>query len=467
MARRTALVLCTAFAVAAVAASCGGSGAGGGGGGGGSSPPLADAGSPGGGAPDAGPADAGGGTSLPPDAGEVVPPAPDGGVGASGAPDAGPAPGGPVDGGTAGAGAPDAGAPSPCDGLLPGGDLGQAARELVRDLQPPNHCTAAGSDPAGQLALAETVGNNGPPHLTIHLYQPSGAPVGDVAPAVDTSFDFHPTASGYQGLALERVAQGARAYFSTWDRSGRQIARGQDDAIASAPDGRGGSAVLERTRDAAGHSGPVKLSRVDDRGVYGASATLDDPDASMLIVNWDTGHALVLTNAPSATRGRWFDAGGAALTDWFAVAGPLRRDGGAMLRLLLDGRVALYDGQRWAALLADGQARVDAVPGWLADRPGTRLAAIRAGRGYAVLPNPPPGGRASWDAFEVVAADGTSCGTVQVPASHPADGSARGPAWLGFGEDGTLLQISDATGAALGPPGTFHCALRWWPALMR
>jgi hypothetical protein len=458
MARRTGLALCAVVIAAAAAASCGGSGGGSGG------------------VPEAGQADAGGGTSLPPDAGVAPPdagaalpdagtPAPDAGTAPGGAPDAGPGSSGPVDGGTAGTGTPDAGSPSACDGLLP--DLAQGARELVRDVQPPNHCTAAGSDAEGRLELAETVGNNGPPHLTIHLYEASGAPVGDVAPAVDTSFDFHPTASGYQGIALERVAQGARPYFSTWDRSGRQIARGQDDAIASAPDGRGGSAVLERARDAAGNSGPVKLSRVDDRGAYGASTTLDDPDASMLIVNWDTGHALVVATGASVTRGRWFDAAGAAMTGWFPVAGPLRGAGGAMLRLLLDGRVALYDGARWAGVVADGQARVDAVPGWLADRPRTRLAAIRGGRGYAVLPNPPSGERASWDAFEVVAADGTSCGTVQVPASRPPDGSTRGPSWLGFGEDGTLLQVADATGAALGPPGTFLCALRWWPALAR
>jgi hypothetical protein len=94
--------------------------------------------------------------------------------------------------------------------------------------------------------------------------------------------------------------------------------------------------------------------------------------------------------------------------------------------------------------------------------PGLVLA---PGAGVAVAAASCGGSGGRGDAFDVVAGDGTSCGSVAVPKSTPASGTARQPMRLDVGQDGTLLQMENVTGDRLG--FGLHCALRWWSGAMR
>lgn len=337
---------------------------------------------------------------------------------------------------------------------------------MLRDLGTHSHCGPATTDPRGQVALAQ-VGAAGADSASVHFYQSEGAAAGDLTGTLRATSSedidpwFHWTSDGYRGLAENNQGPGVpRIVVETFDRSGRPTAVGNNFGIAAVPDGHGGSALLELTVAQAHpvQPGPVKLSRMDDRGQYGASTLLDDSAASMLLVNWGTGHVLVLATGSAETRGRWFDESCRPLTAWFPVAGNIDSRAAA-LRLLVDGTMALSDGTRWVATFRDADARTSPPPAWLTSRPGTRLATIRGGRGYALLPD----GRG--DAFDIVAADGTSCGSASVPKSTPAAGTARQPTRLDVGQDGTLLQMENATGDRLG--FGIHCALRWWPAAVR
>ena len=134
----------------------------------------------------------------------------------------------------------------------------------------------------------------------------------------------------------------------------------------------------------------------------------------------------------------------------------------ASLHLLLDGTIALGDGSAWRGIFRDGVAGMDPAPSWLASRPATRLATIRGGRAYAVLPF---SGAGDQTAFEIVAASGESCGTVTLPAPAAESGVGRTPIALDVGQDGTVLQTESLTGDPLG--SGIHGEFRWWPGLLR
>jgi hypothetical protein len=233
--------------------------------------------------------------------------------------------------------------------------------------------------------------------------------------------------------------------------------------ISSAPDPHGGTVLLARAWVIdAGPSGPTMLQWLDGHGTVQRTATLD-ADPTMLLVAWGSDHVLTLLRASGGLRARWYDDRGAPLTRWFDV-GDLSV---ASMHLLLDGTVAVSDGTAWRGVFRDGVAAMDPPPGWLAARPGTRLATIRSGRGYAVLPPPSSFGPSGSDQtrFEVVSASGESCGTVAIPAPSGEPGVTHRPSALDVGQDGTLFQTEDLMGTSLG--WGMHCGFRWWPALLQ
>jgi hypothetical protein len=137
------------------------------------------------------------------------------------------------------------------------------------------------------------------------------------------------------------------------------------------------------------------------------------------------------------------------------------------MHLLVDGGIAVSDGSAWRGIFRDGVARIEPPPGWLAARPGTRLATVRGGRAYAVLPMPggPQGGTGDQATFEIVAASGESCGTVTLPAPAAEAGVTRTPTALDVGQDGTVIQTENV--GIEGPSFGIHGEFRWWPGLLR
>jgi hypothetical protein len=208
-----------------------------------------------------------------------------------------------------------------------------------------------------------------------------------------------------------------------------------------------------------GSAANAQLAWVDAGGDVTRTVQLD-ADVSRVVANWTTGHIFAFIGGTSTrpTRGRWYDAAGAPLTAWFDIA--IDKGKGSYQRVLADGVVALGTvGFPWAIAVRDGVAGSEEVPAWLAARPRTRLVTIRGGRGYAVLPND---GAAS---FEIVAADGESCGTVTLPQpSFDTSAASWSPPRLDVGWDGTVFQTFMTQ--APGSPSPQRCVYRWWPALL-
>jgi hypothetical protein len=329
-------------------------------------------------------------------------------------------------------------------------------------------CSAATASASGQVALGIAGSWGGFAGTMFGLYSADGSAspgwvdgivlvLGYGGPDLDPSF--HPTRGGYAGIVHPGIANPLP--FRTWDASGRLVAEIERFAVTTAPDRSGGSLLLARAFDPGNElapPGPTKLEWVDAAGRLVRAATLDR-DAELVISNWLTGHVVVVVPG-SPGSARWFDESGSPLTAWFDVGDVSRR---TSLHLLVDGTIVIATDGRWAIALADGIASAGAVPAWLASRPSTRLATIRGGRGYAVLPT---GGTSSdGTSFEIVTASGESCGSFPLPAVEEAPGVAKRPRRLDVGEDGTLLQLSSVI---LTPnPFGIHCAFRWWPGLLR
>jgi hypothetical protein len=184
--------------------------------------------------------------------------------------------------------------------------------------------------------------------------------------------------------------------------------------------------MLGRAWDSSGPTGPTRLEWVDGSGSVFRTVTLDE-SPTMLLIDWGTDHVLALEPGTAALRARWYDGAGTPLTPWFDASVP--RPQVASMHLLLDGSIAVSDGDAWRGVFRDGVASMDPPPGWLASRPGTRLATIRSGRAYAVIAAP-SGGEPAPTSFEIVTPSGDSCGTVALPAPPDEPGVTRRPTTL-------------------------------------
>ena len=358
-----------------------------------------------------------------------------------------------------------AGAASACDGLIP--RFG-APVIVTRDTGTHAQCDAATTSRSGQVAL----GTSSISGLAFDLYGAGGVPQNAFLAWISNASRhplldpwFHSTSAGWQGLVHEPGMVPPQA-FRSWDAAGTTI-RDTDptnEMVSSAPTVDGGSVVLAAgfnlyTRNGTTPpGGPLRIEWVDAVGVVTRSAVIDDgPD--LVLQAWGTKHVFVLDTDPSPWRARWYDEAGALLAAGEVTA--TAQGDGPHLKLLVDGRVALSDGASWVAVFADGAGAPAAPPDWLRARPGTRLATIRDGRGYAVLPPRDAGSTR----LEVLTAAGESCGAFDTPAPAPPNGQRWSPSGLFVGQDGTLIELDGAFGGDLDP--SIHCVYRWWPALLK
>jgi hypothetical protein len=411
---------------------------GGGGTGGGGTPDPGTAGTPGGGGTTGGGGSGGGGTTDPGTAGG-------GGGGTAGGGTGG---GGAGGGGTSGA--------VTCADLVP-----SFGRSLTVPFDTGTHsaCDRAEGHPAGRVALGIRRGD-GLVDYQLYRVQPDGVVADGTILHVSTlggSQTFFPTSSGWQGVVHDGTPP---LLLRTWTLSGARLADDARLAVATAPTAEGG-AVLVASDFRPGAVGPSYLEWVDAAGTVTRSVALDRA-GSLVMQVWDTGKVLVVARGSASWSARWFGADGAALGAWTEVAGVATpTDPGvtanAQLKLLVDRRVALYDGARWVAVFPDGDATAAAPPSWLAARAGQRLATIRQGRGYAAI-----GGASR---FEVLTGAGESCGFFDAPTATPPAGQTWSPVSLHVGQDGTVFEVDNRFGGGLDP--SIHCAFRFWPAALR
>ncbi len=364
-------------------------------------------------------------------------------------------------GGTTGGGGTGgtSGGPDACSGLVPTPDAGRALRF---DTGTHASCWRATSSANGQLALGIMAGGA---DVRFLLYPPDGsAQQGEIAqlyPNGWTDLDpwFHPTSAGWAGMVHDPPPAVALRAFGT---TGSPAGTSRDLVVSSAPDAHGGTVAIAASGTPSTQGAPM-LEWFDASGTLLRTALLDD-QPKMLLVDFATDHVLAIVTGPADLRARWYDGTGTPVTPWFE-AGSAVDATRASLHLLLDGTIALSDGNAWRGIFRDGAAAMEPAPGWLAARPASRLATIRGGRGYAVLPMPGAPGPSAADqtTFEIVAASGASCGTVTLPAPAGEPGVTRTPTALDVGQDGTVLQTESLTGDRLG--SGIHGEFRWWPGL--
>jgi hypothetical protein len=182
---------------------------------------------------------------------------------------------------------------------------------------------------------------------------------------------------------------------------------------------------------------------------------------------------LIITDGGSSGRitGQWFEANGNALTPefivlenfeagpntWFETA-PLIEGGVAIRRVdqQNDSSGRPYRTALWLATAAVSRSGVTEPPKWLKDRRNTNLTIVRSGKAYAVLPMGAPDAPCT-QTVEVLASDGTACGTVDATI---AAGRCRT-------EDVTMslggTPIQPLPRAALEQT----CSYRWWKDALR
>jgi hypothetical protein len=373
--------------------------------------------------------------------------APDGGPATSA--DGGSADAGTIDGGSADAGTADAGLAAHCDPALDpaagvtltGVSSAPSCAGLVPTLPscvseiaacsgwhsgpggPSGNVTTRGtSDGAGAIALHCANVDLGPsPGFTMYLDgaagytkgvhlgdQAWGLPSGMIA--VTTSYAQRPPPYddfvSHDGALLGNVAQGSsRLYVSaaTIEIVTPEPVAGGVQLFAQQVD-RDGSPLGARVAVSdfiATTNGVLLGGAADDRG-----GTL---------VAWGV-------YGQSTSSGRWLDATGQAATAVFAIpVAPLQLGGAA--GLTAGNGVAFADSSgHWSLVAASGATALSPAPGWLAAMTGS-VTLVHGGRALAFVAN-------FAKDLQIVAPDGTSCGTLTLPGN------------ASIGTDGTVFATS-------------------------
>ena len=169
--------------------------------------------------------------------------------------------------------------------------------------------------------------------------------------------------------------------------------------------------------------------------------------------------------------GQWFAPGGRPLTGLFTLMTDFQLGantaveltaavGGGLLVTRADREILGTDLRtRHLCQIAPGATACLPVPAWMENRPDTRLRAVRGGRAWAALTTEHEAVDCA-DRIEVVAADGTSCGSTELRmAAGTCDRLA-----LTVGSEGTVVQTLPR---GVRMPNGDNVGWRWWPEMLR
>lgn len=142
---------------------------------------------------------------------------------------------------------------------------------------------------------------------------------------------------------------------------------------------------------------------------------------------------------------RWFDSAGKALTPWFDVGVVYSRYPVYPVFPLIGGGVALLNGDVWVSTVASGAATLGPAPKGFES--GKLALVVRGGKAYAMEPY-----RYGSGSIDVIAPDGTNCGTLTTQSGFVA-----------VGRDGSIVVV---------PPNgrdrtTNLCPVTWYPQVLR
>jgi hypothetical protein len=346
-------------------------------------------------------------------------------------------------------------------------------------------CGGAAADTSGTLALVL----NGAHGDSFLFFSPSGAPLGVGGATMFTMALPQPTGFSFVSGRPYLGPPSAIRYgqlVSNFDSAGKSTGpaylenrSGGDDVLPTSADPNGG--LLLAGDLALAPSDPTVHGAVTFDG-GGMTATVrwgPKPLASVgrvFGVGVDLLHrSLVVTDGASRfgsgnISAQWFDKDGTSLTGEFVLldgfsAGPSTwfemsaLIGGGLVVRRMDApssAVALV-------VVGSGSERVSPAPEWMVARRNARLQIARGGKAYAVLPL---GAKAisCTQRVEVVAPDGTSCGSTD----YPIGGARCDTLDLLLGADGTVIQrLPTAMEVTNDIVGGQTCTWRWWSAAVR
>jgi len=222
-------------------------------------------------------------------------------------------------------------------------------------------------------------------------------------------------------------------------------------------------------------------SRAQTEARWMAQGTLPSPLASaplastepIMVAGMDRdGNMLVIFNGHVAGQleAQWFSPGAGPLTGLFAwmtgfVPGPdtwlemtSALGGGILITRFDAGNLGRDVHARHLCQIATGGTTCQALPQWMENRPDTRLRVVRGGRAWAAFTTQGEGVDCS-DTIEIVAPDGTSCGSTELRMA-PGTCDRLG---LTIGPEGTVVQTLPR---GVRMPDGDDVGWRWWPRML-
>jgi hypothetical protein len=408
-----------------------------------------------------------GGTTPVLDAG----PSADGGT--AGTPDAGGGTGGGggVDAGTgAGGGGTDGGTASACDGLAPAAVGAPVQIQTLNNDLVNGVCEAAEVDGTGHIATTYEL-NNQPHSTSFTFFDPAGTRTGSYG-AIRAHLIGQ--ASGFMGA--ECIGARCQSDVFVLDPNGGQLFKSNpgvnefsNGLQANNPLGGMIHARLQNT--SAGSI--VVLDNLDATGAVRWSRTLPDPFAAgaegfVQVAVDRMGNTLALWASTArfganTWAGEWFDPAGNAGPVFEALTGVVPTQTLALFDRVGSG-LFLSDGFHWIGQIDALATGFTAAPPWLVTRINTTLHMARGGTAYAVVPLQSASANCE-QTIELVAADGTSCGS----ATFTVGGGAcdtTGPIVVGY--DGTVVQELPSTRETCTAANhQCTCTYHAWPAFFR
>lgn len=325
------------------------------------------------------------------------------------------------------------------------------------------HCGPGTSDGSGNLALPDV--NDYQPH-DVRLYFLSASGAFSQTQSL-IRFVPAPQASGFVGT--ESYGASAGYAFDVLDGSGNLVSHQSLSNQGSAwqmENPAGGVVVWEST---SGNFTDGTLEAFDGRGI----TRWRTPLTGIGVVDGfgvdRQGNTLLLSHlAPGAPEsGTWVDANGSAHAPFqaFGSSGVYELYDGvgsglyALARSYDSSSGTLVQHTQWLAFFPSLADNKQPAPAWLTSRPDTTLHMVHGGSGYAVLPVPGSSADCS-QTIEIVAADGTSCGSAKF-----SFGGSCTTHDIAIGYDGTVIQTLPESQMQCVSDAHCACGWRWWPAL--
>jgi hypothetical protein len=377
--------------------------------------------------------------------------------------------GGGIDAGTGGGGI-DGGTASSCDGLAPAAVGAAVPIQTVDNDLVNGVCEAAEVDGTGHIATTYELNNQ--PHTSLFtFFDPAGTRTGAYG-AVRAHLIGQ--ASGFMGA--ECIGAQCQSDVFVLDPNGGQLFKSTPGVTEfsnglQANNPLGGMIHARVQNTSAGFI--VVLDNLDATGAVRWSRTLPDPFAAgaqgfVQVAVDRMGNTLALWASTArfganTWAGEWFDPAGNAGPVLEALTGVVPTQTLALFDRVGSG-LFLSDGFHWIGQIDALATGFTAAPSWLVTRINTTLHMARGGTAYAVVPLQSASANCE-QTIEVVAADGTSCGS----ATFTVGGGAcdtTGPIIVGY--DGTVVQQLPATRETCTAANhQCTCTYRAWPAFLR